>query len=57
MVDLKTSSASGDDPVEGSGSFGTVAGQGFRVGEDGNTVLVTGPARLLIVPGAKPMLK
>lgn len=56
-IDLKASEASGDDPVDGVGSFGTIAGRGFRIRDDGNTVLVTGPARMVILPGAKPVLQ
>lgn len=55
-VELEAASASGDQPVEGQGPFGTLAGQGFRIAESGDNILVKGPAQLLVQPGTKPRL-
>ena len=55
-VELEAGSASGDQPVEGQAPFGTLAGQGFRIAESGDNILVKGPAQLLVQPGTKPRL-
>ena len=56
-VELESGIASGDEPVEGEASFGTIAGEGFRVAERGETIFVEGRAHLLIDSGAKPPLQ
>jgi len=52
-IDLRASSASGDRPVDATSPQGTLSGSGFRVAPGGDTVFVTGPAQMEIVPGAK----
>lgn len=53
IVDLKAGSASGDKPVTGQGSFGTIEGQGFRFLDKGKTVYFTGKSKLIMYPGGK----
>ena len=55
-IDLRASSASGDRPVEATSPHGTLSGVGFRVAPGGDTVFVTGPAQMEIVPGAKTVV-
>ena len=54
QVDLVTSTASGDQPVNGQGPFGILDAEGFRVFDSGNRVLFIGPARLTVFEGATP---
>ncbi len=44
----------GNAPVEGQGPIGEIDAGGFRVLEDGATVVFTGKARLHVVPAATP---
>ncbi len=53
-VDLVTSTAAGDDPVQGQGPFGILDAEGFRVLDSGARVLFLGPARLTVFEGATP---
>lgn len=54
QVDLVTSTASGDEPVDGQGPFGVLNAEGFRVFDSGDRVLFLGPARLTVFEGATP---
>jgi lipopolysaccharide export system protein LptC len=56
-VELEAGIASGDQPVEGKASFGAITGKGFRIAERGDSILVDGPAHLVIDPSAKPRLQ
>lgn len=51
-IHLRNSTASGDQPVEATSSQGTLSGTGFRVADSGDTVFVTGPARMQIAGGS-----
>jgi lipopolysaccharide export system protein LptC len=52
-INLKTGLTVGQELVHGKASFGTVAGQGFRIADRGDAILVEGPATLVIDPAAK----
>jgi lipopolysaccharide export system protein LptC len=54
QVNLETSTASGDEPVDGQGPFGILNANGFRVLESGERIIFTGPARMTIFEGAPP---
>ena len=54
QVDLVTSTASGDQPVDGQGPFGVLNAEGFRIFDSGDRVLFLGPARLTVFEGATP---
>lgn len=54
QVDLVTSTASGDEPMDGQGPFGVLNAEGFRVFDSGDRVLFLGPARLTVFEGATP---
>ena len=56
-VELAAGIASGDQPVEGKASFGAITGKGFRIAERGDSILVDGPAHVVIDPSAKPRLQ
>lgn len=51
-IHLGDSTASGEQPVKATSSQGTLSGTGFRVADSGDTVFVTGPARMQIVGGS-----
>ncbi len=51
-VELEKGTASGDSPVTGQGPDTELEGEGFRVYNRGDRVLVTGQSRLLIRPAA-----
>jgi len=51
-IDLDKGDASGDSPVTGQGPDTELEGEGFRVYNRGDRVLVTGQSRLLIRPAA-----
>lgn len=53
QIDLRAGTASGDEPVNGQGPFGTIRSEGFRVSENGKRVDFTGKARLVLVSQAK----
>lgn len=55
-IDLRASSASGDQPVGATSPYGTLSGTGFRIASGGDTVFVNGPAKMEIVPGVKRVL-
>ena len=52
-VDLKDKTAQGNDPVEGQNGDGELTSQGFRVLDDGDTILFTGKAYMKIYPKQK----
>lgn len=54
QVNLETSTASGDEPVDGQGPFGILNAEGFRVLESGERIIFTGPARMTVFEGAPP---
>ncbi|HEX6978664.1 MAG TPA: LPS export ABC transporter periplasmic protein LptC [Alphaproteobacteria bacterium] len=47
-IDLANGSAAGDDPVVGQGPDVEMQGQGFRVYDRGNRIVVTGQSKLVI---------
>jgi lipopolysaccharide export system protein LptC len=49
-VDMGKGSAEGDDPVQGHGPFGTIDSEGFRIENNGDTVVFTGKAHLYLRP-------
>lgn len=53
LIDLAEGVARGDEPVEGQGAPGTIAGEGFRVTDRGQRILFTGKSRLVIAPDAR----
>ena len=50
---MQQGTAEGDDPITGQGPFGTVAAQGFRILDRGDTIIFTGHTRMLIRPREK----
>jgi lipopolysaccharide export system protein LptC len=52
-VDVAADTAVGNDPVTGHGPSGDIAAQGFRVVDQGNTIVFTGRSHLLL-KGTKP---
>lgn len=48
QVDIGANIAWGDKPVLIHGNFGEIRGKGFRLLEDGNIMVVTGPAQALL---------
>ncbi len=50
QINLAEGVASGDAPVAGQGPAGELEAQGFRVSDDGQRILFSGQARLLINP-------
>lgn len=53
-VNLETSTASGDQPIDGQGPFGILNANGFRVLDSGERILFIGPAKMTIFEGAPP---
>lgn len=51
-VDLRTGTATGDQPVTGHGPGGSLAGEGFRVLDRGDTIVLSGRSSMLIRPDA-----
>jgi lipopolysaccharide export system protein LptC len=49
-IDMNKGTAEGDDPVTGQGPFGTIAAQGFRIVDRGDTIYFTGHAQLDMAP-------
>ena len=52
-IDLKTSAANGELPVEGHGPQGRLKGTGFRIIEKGEQIIVNGRSSLSLQGGAK----
>jgi lipopolysaccharide export system protein LptC len=57
QVDLKGGTASGDLPVEGQGPSGTLTAEGFRVIDNGKTVIFTGKSKMILYPAEKDALQ
>lgn len=55
-IELRTSSASGDQKVDVTSTHGTVTGSGFRIANGGDPVFVHGPAQMQVVQSAKTVL-
>jgi len=53
-VNLETSTASGDEPIDGQGPFGILQASGFRVLDSGERILFIGPAKMTVFEGAPP---
>ena len=51
-IDLAKNNAEGNDPVTGQGPDTELNGEGFRVYNRGQQVIVTGQSRLLIRPAS-----
>ncbi|MDJ0944053.1 MAG: LPS export ABC transporter periplasmic protein LptC [Kiloniellales bacterium] len=49
-VDLEVGRAEGSDPVTGQGPFGQLLSEGFRVEDDGDTIVFTGRSRMVLYP-------
>lgn len=56
-IDLAGNDAQGDDPVVGQGPDSELSGEGFRVYDRGERVVVTGQSRLLIRSGEGPAVR
>ena len=52
QFDLAKGDATGQDPVQGQGPFGTIEAQGFRITNGGKSIIFTGKSRMVILPGA-----
>jgi lipopolysaccharide export system protein LptC len=52
FIDLKAGTASGSKPVEAQGPFGQLSAEGFKVIDEGRTVLFEGQAKMRVYPGA-----
>lgn len=52
VIDVNAGAAQGDEPVQGSGSFGHVTGEGFTLSDQGARITVTGKSRLVLTPRA-----
>lgn len=52
-VDLDKGIAEGDQPVVGTGDFGRLEAEGFRIQEKGDVVSLSGSSRLLLKPSRK----
>jgi lipopolysaccharide export system protein LptC len=52
-VDLKSSTVTGDDHVTGHGPSGNIDSEGFMILDRGATVVFSGAARLMLMPGAQ----
>lgn len=53
-IEFKSGNASGDQPVAGRGPFGTINSQGFRILQNGDRILFTGKARMILYPKQAP---
>ena len=49
-VDLEAGRAEGSDPVKGHGPFGRLRSEGFRVEDNGDTIVFTGRSRMILPP-------
>ncbi len=49
-VDLEAGRAEGSDPVTGHGPFGELLADGFRVENNGDTIIFTGRSRMILQP-------
>ncbi|MCU0987595.1 MAG: LPS export ABC transporter periplasmic protein LptC [Acetobacteraceae bacterium] len=53
-VDLRAGAAHGDQPVSAQGPAGTLDAVGFSLTDRGDVVVFKGPARMVLVPTARP---
>ena len=54
-IDFRNGAASGDNPVQGQGPFGTISAEGFRITDSGGRIFFSGKSTLVIFPtGNKP---
>ncbi len=53
-IEFRTGTARGDDPVRGQGPFGTVVAEGFRVEGNGERIVFSGKAKMVLYPGKAP---
>jgi lipopolysaccharide export system protein LptC len=53
FVDLGQGAAFGFEPIDGQGPFGTIEAEGFQVFDEGERVIFTGNATLVLRPQAK----
>ena len=56
-VDLKAGIASGNLPVQSQGPSGILTSEGFRVIDDGETVIFTGKSKMILYPNEKDPLQ
>jgi len=52
IIDLEAGTAAGSKPVEAQGPFGEVSAEGFKVLDEGRTVLFEGQAKMRVYPAA-----
>jgi lipopolysaccharide export system protein LptC len=52
QVDMANHNAWGDKPVVLQGSFGEIHGKGFQLYDSGNVIVIKGPAKAILTPGA-----
>jgi lipopolysaccharide export system protein LptC len=52
QFDLAKGDATGQDPVQGQGPFGTIEAQGFRITTGGKSIIFTGKSHMVILPSA-----
>lgn len=48
LIHVEHGDASGDEPVQGAGSFGWVTGEGFELTDKGKRLMVTGKSKLVL---------
>lgn len=53
-VDLNAGSSHGDEPVSAQGPAGTLDAVGFSLTDRGDVIVFKGPARMVLVPEARP---
>lgn len=51
-IDMVNKGASSGTPVTAQGPFGTLSAAGFKVEQQGDVIIFTGPTKLLLKPGA-----
>lgn len=51
-IDLKDKGAKGSAPVTAEGPFGRLSATGFRIEQQGDVIIFTGPSKLFLNPGA-----
>jgi len=49
-IDLAKGSAEGNDAISGQGGFGSIEAEGFRIENQGDVIIFTGKARLVLEP-------
>lgn len=56
VIDVESGAAEGQAPVQGSGTFGHVSGEGFELSDQGRRIVVTGKSKLVLKQGAEDSL-